>query len=120
MEDSVPRLVEVYRAANVMEAHAVRLALENAGITALVDGELLPNMTGMLPMAWDTLPRVRVPETQLAAARQIVEQMDAREVPNAVDADDGEDVVRCLSCGEVMGEDDDACPACGWSYEDNE
>lgn len=25
----------------------------------------------------------------------------------------------CLSCGESMSADDDACAACGWSYDDN-
>ena len=118
MDDPVPRLVEVFRAANVMEAHAIKLALENAGILAQVEGDLLP---GVMPMmGWEASPRIMVAETQLREARQIVEQMDAREVPDPGNPHDGEDVVRCLSCGEVMGEDDEACPACGWSYENAE
>jgi hypothetical protein len=111
-------MVEVFRAANVMEAHAVKLALENEGIPAQVDGELLP---GVMPMmGWQASPRVTVPEPQVSAARAIVEKMDARELPDPDSADDSEDVVRCLACGKVMGEDDDACPECGWSYEDAE
>ena len=120
MDEPVPRLIEVYRAANVMHAHAVKAALENAGIQAYVDGDLLPNLTGLMPGAWDTLPRVRVAETQAIEARQLIEHLDQLDAAQRSDSDDGgeDDVVRCLACGEVMGEDDDACPACGWSYEE--
>lgn len=119
-DEPVPRMVEVFRAANVMQAHAVKLALENAGIPAQVDGDLLTSLAGAMPMGWESAPRVLAPETQAIEARELIEQLDEREIAHRLSsAEDGEDdVVRCLACGKVMGEDDDACPACGWSYEE--
>ncbi len=44
-----PKFVEVYRGQNIPEAHTIRIALEDAGIVAWVEGEFLQGVLGDLP-----------------------------------------------------------------------
>ncbi len=115
MEISEPKLVEVYRARNVVQAHTLRMALEEAGIRVQIEGELLQGAVGDLPIGWPTAPRILVEESQAAAAREIVGRMD---VPQHTEAEEGQDEVsRCLACGSEMPETETKCPNCGWSYQ---
>lgn len=119
MNESHPRFVEIYRARNLPEAYAIRIALEDAGIDARIEGELLQGVVGELPMGWDTAPRILVEDSQASAARAIVDRVDLRAVPEP-DADELNDDSRCLACGHAMSENSPKCPACGWSYQDVE
>jgi len=65
------RIVEVFSAANVVEAHSVRARLEEAGIEAQIVGEFLGNAAGWLP-ASDTAPRIWVRHADEARAREVI------------------------------------------------
>ncbi len=116
MDTGNPNLVEIFRAKNLAQAHAMRIALEAAGIEARIEGELLQGAVGELPIGWNTAPRILVDESQAVTARQIVERADVREGTNLSDADSEEDVARCLACGALMEEGQAKCSACGWTY----
>ena len=60
----------VYEAANLIDAHLVRHALEHAGIPVFIRGEALLGAIGELPACG--LIAVCVPESHLAQARPIV------------------------------------------------
>lgn len=63
----------VYEAANVIDAHLVRQALEAAGIPAYVRGEALTGGIGELGVFG--LVAVMVPELAWPAARAVVEEL---------------------------------------------
>ncbi len=63
----------VYDAANLIDAHLVRHALEQAGIPAFVRGEALVGGIGELPPIG--LVSVAVPDSASAQARDIVDQL---------------------------------------------
>lgn len=114
MDSDDTRLVEVYRASNLPEAHVIRAALEDAGIGVRVDGELIQGVVGEAPMGWPTAPRLLVREDDESHAREIIERARQRreELP-----DDDDEETRCLACGRILPETARSCPACGWSYE---
>ena len=74
------RIVEVFSAANVVEAHSLLARLEEAGIAAQVVGESLGNAAGWLP-ASDTAPRIWVRQADEARAREVIAEhlSEARE-----------------------------------------
>ena len=116
MASNEPRDVEVYRARNIAQAHLLKGLLENEGIPAQVENDLLQGAVGDIPMGWATAPRILVEVHNALRARTIVEEFDATQ---AASQGDEEDVSRCLACGKPMAEDEDRCPACGWSYEED-
>jgi hypothetical protein len=119
MSDSEdPRFVEVYRARTSAQAHVVRNMLEEAGIAATIDNDLLQGVSGEVVMGWPTAPRILVEESQAARARSLIERQEPADVPE--DEEERDEAVKCLACGEPLPEDADVCPACGWSYEDDE
>ncbi len=63
----------VYDAANLIDAHLVRHALEQAGIPAYVRGEALVGGIGELPAVG--LVSVAVPESAWEKAQGVVEQL---------------------------------------------
>ncbi len=71
------RLVEVYRAEHDLQAHVVRDHLEAEGIAARVDGEFLQGALGGLPLGWASAARVLVAESDAAAARKIIAQVES-------------------------------------------
>ena len=71
------RLVEVYRAKDSPQAHLMRLALEDEGIRALVEGDLLQGAIGELPVGWASAPRIMVEETDATKARSILERWES-------------------------------------------
>lgn len=118
MDSSDPNFVEVYRARNLPEAHAIRIKLEDAGIKVRIDGELLQGVVGELPMGWATAPRILVESAQAVPARQIIRTVDLRD-DTAAD-EEADEPTACLACGHLMTEADSKCPACGWAYEGEE
>jgi hypothetical protein len=69
------RLVEVYRAKNSFQAHLLRSALENEGIPALVQGDLLQGALEA-PADWFTAPRIVVEAADAPRARTLLEQWE--------------------------------------------
>lgn len=63
----------VYEAANLIDAHLVRHALEDAGIGAFVRGEALTG--GMGDLGVFGLVAVLVPDAQWLQAREVVEAL---------------------------------------------
>jgi hypothetical protein len=64
----------VYRARNLIDAHLVKDALENAEVPAFISGEYLTGGVGQLP-ALDYVA-VLVPESGVDAAEPIVRDID--------------------------------------------
>lgn len=115
MTPSLPEFVEIYRPKNLMQAHAIRMVLEDAGVDVRIEGELLQSAVGEIPLGWDTLPRILVDSSQLKTAREIIERSDARAaaIPPGDETDEG---TRCLACGCEMGETETTCASCGWTF----
>jgi hypothetical protein len=70
-------LVEVYRAKHSPQAHLLKSALENAGIRAVIEGDLLQGAVGE-PGEWWAAPRIMVAECDAMKARAIIEQLEDR------------------------------------------
>lgn len=79
----------VYRAQNMFDAHLVKDALEAEGIPAFIAGEYLMGAVGELP-AMDFID-VRVPESSLPAASDIVQAVEQQlaEARQALADDEG-------------------------------
>ena len=75
------QLVEVYRAKNVLESHMLRSALEDEGIRAVVEGDMLQIAMGENPMGWMTAPRIMVCAFDTARAQAILQRFEARQGP---------------------------------------
>lgn len=83
----------VYEAANLIDAHLVRQALEAEGIPAFVRGEAL--IGGMGDLGVFGLVAVMVPEAAWSRARALVDVLDLGGITDEeADADDatGEDI----------------------------
>jgi hypothetical protein len=81
-------LVEIYRAASGPQAHVVRNFLQQAGIPAVVDGDLLQGLVGELPTGWSTAPRVLVSADHAAWAKTLIEAVETTDddpLPEQVD-----------------------------------
>ncbi|MDQ3159693.1 MAG: DUF2007 domain-containing protein [Pseudomonadota bacterium] len=74
----------VYNAANLIDAHLVRHALEQAGIPAFIRGEALIGGIGELPAVG--LVSVAVPDSAWDKARSIIDALDLGS--NATSQDD--------------------------------
>jgi hypothetical protein len=69
--------VEVYRAKDGFQAHMLKSALENDGINAAVEGDLLQGGISQL-RPWWAAPRIMVAECDAVKARAILERLDGR------------------------------------------
>src|SRR5262245_2389661 len=99
MDDPALQLVEIYRALNLPQAHALRMVLEGEGVPVLIDGEMLQGAVGDLPLGWVTSPRLLVQESQADAAREILRREEQRD--RELEEEDGPgDAPRCMECGE--------------------
>jgi Putative prokaryotic signal transducing protein len=63
--------IEVYRAANSIEAHLLKGELEAAGIRVMVSDEAA---SAMRPGLWWTSPRILVDETDAAQALALIQK----------------------------------------------
>lgn len=134
------KLVEAYRARNPAQAHAIKFALEDAGIRVVIENESLQDAIGEFPGGWASAPRLLVEESQLAVARELISRTDhsanadlsltlseAAGIPLACmgiglgETKDQEsaETNRCLACNTIMSESESTCPNCGWTYESN-
>ena len=80
---SEPSVVEVYRARNGFQARLFVTALEEAGIKAVVQGDVFhpaneSTSTGLNPPWWDA-PRILVFANDAERARQILLELEGRE-----------------------------------------
>ncbi len=90
------QLVEVYRARDTTHAHLLCAQLEEAGISAVVQGEQLQAAVGGLPTGWASAPRLVVAGDEAERARTLLEQWETMP-PCAVDADATGDDIESLS-----------------------
>jgi hypothetical protein len=101
---------QVYAARDVMDAHFVQGLLAEAGIEAVVEGDLLPEPTGV------ALPTVWVRDRDVSAAEPIIEEYVQREATRQ-DEPEAEATVRtvwtCPTCGEQIEEQFTNCWKCG-------
>jgi len=105
----VEPFVELYRAGSLFEADELACKLEESGIAAQVENTMLQGGLGELPPGWHTLPKVTVPKSRLADARQILQRIQDAAASMASSDD------CCLSCKTPML-NLDTCPRCGWSW----
>ena len=126
-EADADRVVEVYSAANSVEAHGLHGILEERGIRAEVVGESLANAAGRLPLGQSIAPRIWVREGDAGRAREIIEEYASQprqERSGASDDDQSQDVAFfCEECrnGVIFPNSRrghvETCPHCG-SYVD--
>ena len=69
-------LQTIYQGGTIEQAHLLRNLLEEQGITAWVQNEVLGAAVGGLPPGMTTLPRVDVANHDAARARQLVDAFD--------------------------------------------
>ena len=140
------KFVEAYRAGHAIQAHAIKHALEDAGIPVMIEGEALQGAIGDVPAGWSSAPRLMVPESQLEAAFEVIRQTDhSNEADGHLSLDETAAVgvaamlgwvgigliadsdsqskpneqaetTHCLACQAVMSESEESCSKCGWSY----
>jgi hypothetical protein len=84
MDDS--KIVEIYSAANSIEAYAMTNALKAAGIKARVANEFLQMGVGMLPLSHPLTPRVWVLKEDEVRARELLKHwhVDEKRVPKSM------------------------------------
>jgi rubrerythrin len=109
-------LVEVFRAKDSPQAHMLRAALEEAGIAAAIQGDLLEPAWGELDVGWSGAPRIMVASGDAATAREIIARAEAARASRAASSPEAAEIDTCLACGARMADGDEKCPACGWSY----
>ena len=101
------------------EAETAKSILQAEGLTVfLADAELVT--TNWLLGAAVGHIKLQVPGSQAQQAAAVIEELRAhRRAERARDEDqeDQPETTRCLACGASLPEDQDRCPACGWSYE---
>jgi rubrerythrin len=109
-------LVEVYRARNTPAAYLLKAALEDAGIKVVIEGELLQGVMGEVPLGWSSTPRVLVESQEESRAREIIRHTEKAALAARTDSNERDETNVCLSCGAHLREEEETCPACGWSY----
>ena len=103
-------MMKLYTAADPLQAHVLRGALEAAGIEAEVRGDYLFTTRGESPVTTETLPSVWILDDEdLEAARAVV-----RDLEQAV-ADRPVATWKCPNCGELNEQQFDQCWKCGTS-----
>jgi hypothetical protein len=123
-EAASDRIVEVYSAANGLEAHSLRAALTDKGIRAQVVGETLGTAAGDLPLGDATAPKIWVREGDAGRAREIIAECTSQprqERSEHVDDDEqAEDITfLCEECGSSIKfpvgrcGHVETCPNCG-------
>src|SRR5262245_3059461 len=111
-DDTSDDLIELYRARGLPEAQALVFRLEETGIAARIDNEMLQGIVGEVPAGWVTGPRVIVLRRDLDIAQRVLAGFLPGSEPAAEESDAG---LRCLACGAAMGSAQ-TCPNCRWSY----
>ena len=69
-------LVEVYRAEDSAHAHLLKSTLEDEGIRAVIEGDLLQGTIGDVPVGWSSAPRLLVESRDAPRAREIISRWE--------------------------------------------
>lgn len=110
------QLVTIERYKFQPQAETARIALEQAGITAFLQG-LFGSNTGLSTGITSGWIELQVEPARVAEARALLESTPGllwEDTPDDSNLDDN----KCLSCGAVMPAKSTRCPACGWSFLD--
>jgi hypothetical protein len=97
------------------QADTVKALLEQEGIPVFLADVNTVGMDWFLGNAIGYI-KVQVPRTQAERAIALLPQ-NVRHSPPA-GADDSSAGLECLACGVPMSDEDAACPACGWTYDE--
>lgn len=90
-ENPADRVVEVYAAANAIEAHELCAVLAEEGIQSQVVGEQLGGAAGCLPLGEAIAPRIWVREADAARSRKIINEWTSQSHQEWLDPLDGDD-----------------------------
>jgi hypothetical protein len=113
----IERTEIIYSSKSIEEALLLRALLEERGIDAVVENELLQAATGGLPLGPTTSPQVRVAADQAQKARQVVKafeqhQQAARTRPSEYAGDPQNDICAWPVCPECGRRRQTVCPIC--------
>ena len=103
--------IAAYRFAH--EADVDRIHLETEGIPAFLADVNIVMTTGLTNAVGDI--KLQVPRGLAQRATQLLAQKARPSRP--IEADPSDDSTYCLACGQLIGPDQEACPACGWTYD---
>jgi len=95
---------QVHVAQTAFEAHLVKSMLEERGIEAIVQNEMLGQATGDLPIHSIAITVCVLDDARADEARRLVEEM-----PKDAEGDEW----TCASCGEENGPAFEVCWSCG-------
>ena len=122
-EAAADRIVDVYSAANGLEAHGLCAVLEERGIRAEVVGEALGSAAGRLPLGEATAPRIWVREGDSRRARELIEECTGQlqQAGDDLDTDDEPEEIAflCEECERYVAFPAwrrghvETCPHCG-------
>ena len=107
-------LVTIASFASPPEAEMARLVLDDAGIPAFLEG--LETESALRIWIGDIKLQVRRSDSSAALAVLAEKEQTAQSETEAEDTD----TTTCLSCGQPIPDEATACPACGWSYADDQ
>lgn len=102
----------VHIAGNIIEAHLCRQMLEAEGIEARIDGAILSQARGELPLGEATNPSVLVSDADFERAREFVLQMEDK-----LTARDEEIDWTCSHCQEQNPDSFESCWNCSTERE---
>ena len=146
METADQNFVEVYRAAGVPQAHALRMVLEEAGIPVVIANSDLQGAIGEISAGWASAPRLMVERANVDQACELIRRSDV-----TIDSESNSKLTlsetlgilpffpfatalavaeylapetkpaetetnSCLACGATMAESETQCANCGWTY----
>jgi hypothetical protein len=98
----------LYTARDTMEAHFLKGLLEDRGVDAVVQGEMLAGARGELPLTNDTLPSIWVREIDLEEAQAVLRDYREGRLPPGERA-----WWRCRRCAEAIEPQFSHCWRCG-------
>jgi len=111
------RLVEVYWARDAIDAHTVHALLDEIGIPAIVEGEMLQGAVGELAAGPATSPRVRVAGADESRALAAIREWEEQQRPE----DHGpREAWKCVQCGEQIEGQFEICWKCESPRDDRE
>lgn len=103
-------VVEVYNAANAVEAYALKNVLEESGIRTRVVGDMLQTAAGELPVGFRASPRIWVTKGDEARAKEILAACEAHHRGDV--AENTVATWKCPNCGEEVETDFELCWNC--------
>lgn len=111
------KLVTIWRFSLAIQAELAQCVLGNNGIRSYLANENVVAMAGWIGDAVGGV-KLEVAEDDVMAALELLEQNPGLigKPPTVPDvADEHDDSYKCLSCGQLIGAEENQCPSCGWS-----